>query len=165
MANNRVYPLWLVNTFLDKYGANGDISHMKAQKLAYLTHGHWLQTHDEPFLSENPQVWTYGPVFSTLYQDLKDYRNEIISHPVVFAFDDDPENPTRVTDPEIVSVVEKVWKKYGKCSGTSLSDLTHAPNSPWSEMAKKYNYRVPKGLEIPVDLIKKHYRTQVPSLD
>jgi uncharacterized phage-associated protein len=45
--------------------------HMKLQKLVYYAYGWWLLYHSEPIMTEPPEVWRHGPVFSSMYHALK----------------------------------------------------------------------------------------------
>jgi uncharacterized phage-associated protein len=44
---------------------------MKLQKLVYYAYGWWLLYHSEPIMTEPPEVWRHGPVFSSMYHALK----------------------------------------------------------------------------------------------
>ncbi len=55
-------PLAFANAFIAKAGASG-VEHMKLQKLTYISYGWWLVYHEQPIMTEGPQVWKYGPVF------------------------------------------------------------------------------------------------------
>jgi uncharacterized phage-associated protein len=157
-----VTTLEVSNAFLKLYGQKGGISHMKLQKLTYLFHGFWLQENDDRALSVDPEVWQFGPVFGSLYQALKRFRAEPITEPKseVLDFSD----PAIDGDPDHIDLVKRIWAKYGELSGGQLSDLTHKPGSPWYIMAKKYDFRVPQGLKIPENIIRHHYRTEIPKL-
>lgn len=157
-----VTPLEVSNAFLNEFGAQGGISHMKLQKLTYLFHGFWLQENDNRALSVDPEVWQFGPVFGSLYQALKRFKAEEIKEPKTEVFDFD--KPAIDQQPSHLELVRKIWSKYGGLTGGQLSDLTHKPGSPWHTMAKKYDFRVPQGLAIPEDIIRNHYRTQISRL-
>ena len=75
-------PVPIANWFINNAkNAGRPITHMQAQKLAYLTHGYWLQTHDDPLLTENPEVWPYGPVFPSIWRVLRGSKNNQINQP------------------------------------------------------------------------------------
>ncbi|WP_299437138.1 type II toxin-antitoxin system antitoxin SocA domain-containing protein [uncultured Rhodospira sp.] len=156
-----VTPIEVSNAFLAEFGKDG-ITHMKLQKLTYLFHGFWLQEHDDRALSVDPEVWQYGPVFGSLYQAFKRFRATPIFEPRTEIVDFDQPSVTR--DPEHLDLARRIWAKYGNMTGGQLSDLTHKPGSPWHVMARRYDFRVPQGLRIPEDLIRDHYRTEIPRL-
>lgn len=162
LPKRKYTPVEVANTFLARHGnERSDLTHMKLQKLAYLTHGFWLRDHDEPIVSSEPEVWQYGPVFAQLYRHLRNFRNQPISAPVPDAFD---ESISLIRDEEVLNVIDAVWGKYGHRSGAQLSDLTHRPGSPWYEMARANEFMVPKGLKIPTELVRDYYRSEVPPL-
>ena len=63
-------PLAFANEFIGRSGGYG-VVHMKLQKLVYLCYGWWLVEHDDSIMSDAPEVWRHGPVFSSLYDILK----------------------------------------------------------------------------------------------
>lgn len=145
-------PLSIANEFIRKSDGHG-VTHMKLQKLVYLALEEWLKDHDTSFLSENPEVWQYGPVFSDLYHQLKEHRSALITQE-----QNGVEPDVRIKEKDILSVIDKVWEKYKRTLATVLSDLTHKPDGPWYQTAKKFNFSVPYGTEIPTDVIKKCVR-------
>ena len=104
---------------------------------------------NESFLTETPQVWQFGPIFASLYHDLKHHKKAVIKKQIkVF---DETQN---VDDGEVKSTLKAIWNKYEGKSGIYLSDITHQPVTPWRNLAKRYNFSVPCGLEIkPKDII------------
>lgn len=141
-------PIAVSNEFIELAGQVG-LTHMQIQKLVYLAHEEWLKEKNTPFLSENPQVWQFGPVFADLYHQLKHYKKALIKEPIQ-VFDFIP----KVDDQDVKQKIASVWEKYKGKSGVYLSDLTHMPGTPWRNIAKKYNFSVPYGLEItPKDII------------
>jgi uncharacterized phage-associated protein len=151
MFVGKFLPLAAANEFI-ALAPNG-VSHMKLQKLVYMAHGAWLKDHPEPFLSENPQVWQYGPVFQSLYHELKHFRSEPITEPQTHL-----NFPVRIDDKSIKSIIEKVWDKYKDASGPRLSDITHLPGSPWFKIAQEHGFSVPMGTEISPALIGQYFR-------
>lgn len=152
-----VAPIHVTNWFIQKGIDEGaPLTHMQVQKFTYLTHGFWLQENDLPMINEDPEVWPYGPVFDSVWGVLRANRRAPIS--VIGG------NVDMIRTDKTISLTERVWCKYGDMSGGKLSDLTHKVGSPWHTLAKQHNFRVPKHLKIPVDLIKQHYRTVVAPL-
>jgi hypothetical protein len=60
-------PIEVANEFIARFGQGSAIDHMKLQKLLYFTNGWYLGLAGRSLLSENPQVWRYGPVFRWVY--------------------------------------------------------------------------------------------------
>jgi uncharacterized phage-associated protein len=151
-VGKRYDPLAIANEFIARAAPRG-ISHMKLQKLVYMTLGKWLAEHDESLLDENPEVWQYGPVFASLYHELKSFKSQAISEPQTFF-----EVAPRVDDKEALAVIEKVWEKYREMPAAKLSDITHLPGSPWHQIAKDHGFKVPMGTEIDPEVIRKYFR-------
>ncbi|MES2983978.1 MAG: type II toxin-antitoxin system antitoxin SocA domain-containing protein [Pseudomonadota bacterium] len=160
-------PAQIANTFLSRYGAADGISHMKLQKLVYCVHGWWLAYHNEALVSEKPQVWQYGPVFPSLYNELKVYGTTPIKEPLKpFPFSDAvPIVPT--TDSNGIQLIDWVWGRYGHLSAMALSDMTHKPGTAWRKVAESRDYRVPRGLPLEdvdvreeFNLLKKEFEVQ-----
>lgn len=136
---------------------------MKLQKLTYMSYGWWLAYFDEPFLNEQPQVWQHGPVFKSLYHALSTFgwrpirtvQNDNFSTDAPRVGDDDH---------QIQNLVKWVWNRYGSQDATWLSEKTHERGTPW-EVTVRQNGRqndggflIPRDLDIPIELIKGHYR-------
>ena len=155
--NQKIYdPISVANAFIEKACSDGAISmtHMKLQKLIYLTLEEWLKSKDKSFLSRDPEVWQYGPVFSDLYHRLKQYKSENILEPLSSDFG----QPPNVDDRDLIECIEAVWNKYKSFSATRLSDISHDINGPWYAIAKKHSFQVPLGTIIPSNLIKDYVR-------
>jgi uncharacterized phage-associated protein len=155
-------PIELANTFLEKYSGGIGIEHMKLQKLCYYAHGWWLAYKDEPFLSEEPQVWQYGPVFNSLYHLLSHFGRKSILEP-------QKANPLlqkleTIKDEEINQLIDWVWNRYSNYSAETLSEMTHAKGTPWRILAEKHSFRVPRNLDIPDNLIKEFFKKEAAKL-
>lgn len=149
-------PLALANEFILRSGTEG-VGHMKLQKLVYCAHGWWLSTHQDSIVSERPEVWRHGPVFSSLYSALAGHGSQPIRSPQRAVFgqtaprlDDD--------DADANDLVHFVWDRYGQLSGFRLSELTHKKGTPWQITAEQHNYSVPRHLKIDDDLIRREFQ-------
>jgi uncharacterized phage-associated protein len=146
------HPLAFANEFILKAQPAG-VEHMKLQKLVYYSYGWWIAYHEEPILTEPPQVWRYGPVFVSLYRTLKHHGRSPITEPQVgLPF----EPPPRVDrdDSDGNQLVRWVWDRYGHYTSYELSDMTHAPGSPWRQVAAQHDWRVSLNTPIPDHLIR-----------
>ena len=154
---NRPYkPLAFANEFILKSSPDG-AEHMKLQKLTYLAYSWWLAYHDDAILSEEPQVWTHGPVFKGLYFALRYKGRDRIT---ALQKENPFSEPDRVPedDEEVHQLIAWVWERYGSRSAYALSDLTHEAGSPWRQVAEMHGFRVPMNTAIPSDIIKSHYQ-------
>lgn len=109
------------------------ISTMKLQKLVFFAQGWSLALLKEPLFQDDFEAWRAGPVAYTLFDR---HRG---SHSVErWSWGDS----TRLNSLERVAV-DAMLKNYGALSGIQLSELTHRPETPWSEVRKREN--LPEG--------------------
>jgi uncharacterized phage-associated protein len=148
-------PLALANTFLKRHGDEGGIEHMKLQKLCFYAYGWWLVDHDKPLLVEGPEVWKFGPVFSSLYSVLAMYGRQPISKPQKMAFGN--VKLIQSDDKDARNLVDMVWERYGERSSFDLSNETHKEGTPWQIEAAKHGYKVPMHHRIPDKLIRNYF--------
>jgi uncharacterized phage-associated protein len=156
-------PLKLANAFLGRHGKEGGIDHMKLQKLVYYAYGWWLAYEDEPLLVEGPELWKHGPVFASLYSVLSPSRSVRIMEPQKAApFSPPPCVPAE--DAKTLGFVDWIWSRYGQFGAFRLSDMTHAPGTPWQIEAERHDYRVPLHHKIPDELIAKCFKKEAEAL-
>ena len=120
---------------------------MQLVKLTYIAHGFALAVLDRDLFDDKIEAWKYGPVIPNLYHATKKFGR----NPIGFSMIDDAE--IDLPD-DVCDFLEEVFNKYGSLSGIQLSDLTHRIGSPWHQVYQGDR----RGLEIPDDLIKEHYR-------
>ncbi|MSP43099.1 MAG: DUF4065 domain-containing protein [Alphaproteobacteria bacterium] len=152
-------PIEIANTLLDKFGKkSGGIDHMKLQKLVYCVHGWRLAYKETSKLAEQPEVWQYGPVFPSMYHELKIYGVSPIEEPVKTSpFEEEaPKVPDNDTD--CLNLIEWVWKRYGHLSGMALSEMTHKEGTAWRKVAEERKFRVPKGLSLGDDYVRAEFQ-------
>jgi len=153
-----ITPLKVANTFIDRFGKESDLTHMKLQKLVFFTDG-WARAFGDKFLTEKPQVWRYGPVYRSIYNSLTLYGSQRITEPLKpppFARTAST-TLSQETDPSESALVDWVWKRYGKFDAGQLSSMTHEKGTPWQIMAEKHNYEVPPYLEIEDDIFDSYF--------
>ncbi|WP_200409556.1 Panacea domain-containing protein [Komagataeibacter oboediens] len=135
-----------------------DLTNMQLQKLPYIAHGWGLVALDAPLIEQQPQTWPYGPVYPDLYQDLKRYG----AGPVTALIRENNSSPFKEERGEVITepltrteskLLDTVWKQYGRLSGSSLSRITHLPNTPWSQVMENSG----PFSEISNEIIKNHY--------
>ena len=116
----------------------------------------------EPLISEAPEAWDNGPVFRTLWQSLRRWGSAPIgglltpNNTVFFALEGQSDSKpfkANLTSEED-SVIDRVWRRYSRYSAFELSDMTHRPNTPWTQVY----FSRGKSAPIPNDLIEAHYR-------
>ena len=132
----------VANYFIDKAKREGDpVDHLKLQKLIYLAHGWHIALHPngDPLVdNENPEAWKYGPVFASVYHDLKENGAKPIRD-LIEQVDVDANAHTlrihtpsiKASDHDVCRLLDKVLEKFGNFTGLELSDMTHRRGSPW----------------------------------
>lgn len=146
-------PLLIANEFLRLHGADGNIDHLKLQKLTYFAQGWWLAVMGSDLVTERPQVWRYGPVFQSLYSIFSPAGSNKITHPkrtLLFRAGQMPTLEGEDTKDER-DLIEWIWGEYGNLTGAQLSDLTHKVGTPWWDIAVRENFQVPLNTVIPRD--------------
>ncbi len=144
-------PLSIANNFLEQYGDQGGIEHMKLQKLVYCSYGWWLAINGMDAVrltDEGPEIWKHGPVFNSLYQVLKVFGRTHIAAPQSTGPFEEAENIDH-DDDHTRSFVRWIWSRYGHLSSFALSEMTHKPGTPWHRVATENNFRIAFNTRIP----------------
>ena len=166
-------PMQLANYFIT---LEPGISHLKLQKLAYCAYGWFFvmfpDERETAIVDEKIQAWDFGPVFQTMYKNLRRkefeqespfYRAPVEDYDITalgetyFSILPDDE------DESIRGLLNWVSKRYRKYSGVDMVGLTHRKpsperkGSPWDRVAAEYVYALPRGKEIPDDYIREEF--------
>lgn len=112
------------------------ISNLKLQKLLYYAQGCYLAVYDKKLFDEDIVAWRHGPVIESIYRYFKEYGSKGIDE-----FD------AVIIDNDTSSLLEDVYKVFGKYSAWGLRQMTHG-ETPWQsteincvidpEVIKKY---------------------------
>lgn len=108
------------------------LTHMKLQKLIYISNGIHLALKGEPLINEPIETWDYGPVIHSVYQNYKMFGGTQIS---VNPF----ENMTssiKLTD-AAKKAIDDAWVVGKDVDGIQLSNWTHKDDSPWTAAKKE----------------------------
>lgn len=95
----------------------------KAQKLLYCCYGAVLAATNERLTDEHPKAWPYGPVFPRTFIDISKHRLT-----VGMARGFEASCPT-----DILDLINKTIRAFGKYTATQLSNWSHMKDSPWSK--------------------------------
>lgn len=101
-----------------------NISPMKLIKLAYIAHGINLAILDQPLFADKVVAWKYGPVITSIYDAVRQYRNRPVEYDL-FDYTDD-----RMDSGNLKSI-EYAMDIYGELTASQLSTITHEEGSPW----------------------------------
>lgn len=128
------------------------INMTKLQKLLYIAYGLYLAVKNSRLLNEHPQAWPYGPVFPTT-------RNKLLKLDLTNISLDDPEFKEIKADNEIESLLNLVFKSFGKLSANQLSEWSHQSGSPWEETVSSPEFNW--GKRIDDDMIQSYFSKMI----
>ncbi len=169
------HPLAIANYFLDCAESRGEkLSPTKLQKLVYYAHGWYLALTGEPLLDEPIKGWLYGPVVNSIYREFRRFGTGDITTratvPVMTLGDNGSSHHEvqvtniddfSTTDQSVKLFLDRIWEIYGRYTGSRLSNQTHEPGTPWSEVAARYPGGVPRRVIIPDDRIEEYFRSHL----
>jgi len=152
-------PRLVANALLHKARERGEtLTHLKLQKLLFFVQAWSLALHGRETISGTPEAWDYGPVFPSLYHELKVYGSGPIAGYLQEPFAQDGKTVALVPNPgdqEFWALIDQVWDRYGSLTAGQLSSLSHVPGGPWDQ-ARKAGMR-----NMPVPAITEFYRQQL----
>jgi uncharacterized phage-associated protein len=145
----------VANEFLELAKAeNRQLTPMGVIKLTYLAHGWYLALAGEPLLDENVEAWRFGPVIPSLYHEFKEFGNGPITRPAsISPIWNRPAALTGEGSAYAKRVIKRVWDVYKHLTAVQLSNLTHEPNSPWTQTPNKEIH----GTDIPNTVIREYF--------
>ena len=136
----------VANSLIEKGLVKGAaLTPLQVMKLVYISHGWMLGLYNRILFRQPILAWLYGPVVSDIYDGLRKHRANGI--------DEKMEVQDEEFDEYEDDLIEQVYQKYGHLSGIRLSQLTHAPGTPWHEIW----HGLGRNSVIPNDLIREHY--------
>lgn len=149
----------VANAFLELANREGKpLSPMKLQKLVYFAHGWHLAITKRPLIRESIQAWKFGPVVEDLYHEFKEFGNEPITRQasVLRILENNrlEEWHPQIDDENANEIIAKVWEVYGAYSAIQLSNMTHADDTPWHQIASDFPDGLDRRVDIPDDLIR-----------
>lgn len=105
---------------------------MKLQKLIYFAHGWHLALYNEPLVTEPIYAWKFGPVIPSVYHEFKRFGYR----PITETDWDDEEDGLGLPiippdDRRTIELLTRVWDVYRRFTAVQLSNMTHAPDTPW----------------------------------
>lgn len=121
-------------------------THLQLQKLVFIAHGWYLAELRRPLVNELAQAWHYGPVFESLYRELRPKLKQPILEPLINNED------ALANDADIETLLALVYKIYGHWTASQLVEATFQPDTPWSNMYIPF-----MNISIPNHLILEHY--------
>lgn len=116
----------IANYFLETHPKN--ISHLKLQKLVYISHGWYLGIFDKPLITdEYVEAWKYGPVFPSLYHEFKMFGSKPIDR-LAKDIDENEENfrvfiSNLQKNTQKIELLRQIWNAYGNLTAGQLSEI------------------------------------------
>lgn len=113
-----------------------DITPMKLQKLIYLVYKRYYKKYSKALFSEPFEVWKYGPVVRSVYDEFKHFGANSIKK-----YATEPNGSVLIVNEEMSesfkNALDYVWDKYKYYDGIPLSEMTHRKNTAWWKAAKR----------------------------
>lgn len=117
----------LRRAFLEKES----VSPMKLQKLLYFIACEYQKRKGVPLFSEVFEVWKYGPVLRSVYDEFKSFGKNSIT-----AYAQDAEGISYIVDeataPILRNAIDRIWDTFKSWDAIPLSNITHRDGSAWS---------------------------------
>lgn len=118
------------NLLLRARQENIKVTPMKLQKLLYYVCVKYAKETGEIPISEPFEVWQYGPVVPSVYQEFKSFRSAGINK-----FARDAKGEVSVVDedssPILTDCINFVWSRLKNFNGIELGQRTHQKGSGW----------------------------------
>lgn len=106
------------------------VTPMKLQKLLYYVCVKYAKETGESPISEQFEVWQYGPVVPSVYHEFKSFRSSGINK-----FARDASGEVSIVDEEsspiLMDCINFVWSRLKKFTGIELGQRTHQKGSGW----------------------------------
>ena len=139
------------NYFIEKYRENNLLLTTPILgKMVYFAHGWTMGYTDNPLITQEVEMWPYGPIIRELYEA---YR---VQHVIVSDFLTDKKGKlytADMTDRE-KEIVDSVFKEYSPLPSYKLTNIVQSAFSPWT----KNRYRLKKFDIIPNAEIMSYYK-------
>jgi len=120
--------------------APSSLTHMKLQKLVFFVHAWGLALYGQSPVKERPQAWEYGPVFDTLYHELKEYGAKPVTSYLLQMNPKTGKREALIPSQDSLKfnrLFNQVREKYGNLSALHLSELSHEDGSPWEKARQR----------------------------
>lgn len=132
---------------------------LQVLKLVFLAHG-WGYVglgSDRSLISDPVEAWQFGPVHKKLYHMIKKYGSDPVTEISLKEYENDDSVRINLENDE-KELIEIVYNKYKKLSGSQLITLTHEKGSPWDQSKHKIPYYWNR--EIDSEIISEYYHDE-----
>ena len=128
-------------------------THMKLEKLTYMCYADYLCKYDEKLFEDDIYAFRYGPAVDSVYDEYRNTKSDLLIEidqiVVESRFSALPNGE------QVLNVINDVLRKYGDCTAAELMRITHADESPWSQVDCRKPYQI-----IPDEVIKKYHSNE-----
>ena len=118
------------NILLRGFNSGEKITPMKLQKLMYFICRDFTKQYGVSPISEQFEVWQYGPVLPSVYSEFKSFG----ANPITAFARDAQGSAYMVSERDnsgLAQIIDSVWERYRSASGIELSRITHQSESGW----------------------------------
>lgn len=136
---------------------NGDLSHLKLQKLLYYVQAWYLAFENKPLFDGKFQAWIHGPVNRKIYNRFKDTKyiystintSDIIEKDIVDKL-----------EPSVKEHIDIVLEVYAGFSDTTLELKTHC-EQPWIDARSGFQSFERCEVELLEDTMRDYYKARL----
>ncbi|MBE9466397.1 Panacea domain-containing protein [Dyadobacter subterraneus] len=127
----------IAKEFVNKGIEEGDpVTQMKLQKMVFFAQGLHLALHQEILCNEPFYAWKFGPVVPSIYQLYKKWGSSPIVEKAATPESANTNNADLLTSSER-ETLDYTWEITKNLDGITLSNWSHAANSPWAQAYAK----------------------------
>lgn len=123
----------------NSFEENIRLTNMQLQKMVYVANGMYLASTGGPLISEQVEVWNYGPVIRPLYNELKQFGSGYVTTNLISLYNDSIPSGNE----KIKKVLDFTWRACKNADGIKLSNWSHAPDSPWTRASGEKKTIIP----------------------
>lgn len=109
--------------FLNNNSDKKDLTNKKLQKLLYYSQAWSLVVKNKQLFKEDFQAWVHGPAIPVVYKEFKNFGCNVINSRIT-------ESDFSSLSEDEKSIIDEIWKVYGKYDAGYLEILTHNED-PW----------------------------------
>jgi uncharacterized phage-associated protein len=154
-------PKAVANAILQRaFNQKKSVTHLKLQKLVFISHGYFLADSDGvPLIDEPFEAWDFGPVCRSLYSEFRDCGAAPIAQLATeMDWDEGQLGPVAAPEDDVRAnkIFDFVVKTYGGRSPHALSDLSHRPGWAWDRTRKADKYHL-KNKDIDNEMIREDF--------
>lgn len=95
-------------------------------KLVYFGHAWMLALYGQPLILQPVEAWEYGPQIPAVWHTFRRHGSKTVTEPA-------PGDEPRLSEDE-AHIIAQTYRQFGYLTDTRLSQLAHAPGTPWARV-------------------------------